>query len=236
MDIKQWDKKKQSVLFVYVIVFVIYNIFFWMIPFPKKVAGITVYIFSCIAMIVSYAATDRAFESEDRLVSKVYGYPVFKIGGVYALVQIVFSVFVCFFSSFISIPFWLVFILCILFLGLAVVGLIAVDTARDSIEQIQEKELQLTRTVKNFQLDVTAYIGRCRTEKEKKEMEKLAEKFRYSDPVSSPQLEPIEEEIRQEIEKLGNLFTMDEETVIQQIQLVDGLLADRNRRCKAWKQ
>ena len=235
MNGNKWDKKKKAVAAIYVIVLLVYSLFFWMIPLQKKTDNVTAYLFSCLAFLISYAATCKAFQSTDDLTEKLYGYPVFRIGCIYAGVQFAVSLVVDCISALVTIPFWLVFIVCVLCLGVACVGMITADTARETVSEVYQEAERNIQTIRNFQMDISSYIGLCQTEKERQEIEKLAEDFRFSDPVSSELLEPVEEKIRREVEQLGSMFDQEEETVLRQIRLVENLLADRNHRCKAGK-
>jgi len=67
-------------------------------------------------------------------------------------------------------------------------------------------------------------------------LEKLSDKLRYSDTVSSDTLAEIKYLIMQCIEKFTELIDKADYTnVIEKIKSVDRMVDDRNRRCKAEK-
>lgn len=235
MDMNKEKKLIKSVMIIYTVLLAVYSISFWVIPFSKKTDNITAYLFSCIAIILSYITTYQAFQSTDDLTEKIYGYPIFRIGCVYAGVQMLISIVIDFVSVLITIPFWMVFVVCIICLGAAVIGMIMTENARQTVVGVYQETDSKEHKIKSFQLDVSAYVAKCQTPREKTEMEKLAEKFRFSDPVSNSQSEELEAILQVEVERLENMLDQEEEIVLQQVQFVGNLLEDRNRRCKAGK-
>ena len=100
-------------------------------------------------------------------------------------------------------------------------------------EEQQKKDVQ---PVTYFRLDIHDLTDRCEDAALKPKLAKLEETIRYSDPVSSAELAPLEEQIAGEITRLGEVMGQnpaEAETIIAELE---HLLADRNRRCKALKQ
>ena len=65
---------------------------------------------------------------------------------------------------------------------------------------------------------------------------KLAEKFKYSDQVSSPATTEKESLIMAELDNLKDIISHnDEEQILSQIEIVSNLLSSRNRICEASK-
>lgn len=232
----EFNKKQKSITAVYLIVLVVYNVLFFAVPFPKTAACVIVYVFFWIAAVVSYMVVIHAFPAEDTLRSKVYGFPVLRLGYWYLLIQFTLSAIFNLLAFMISVPAWVAVVLCILLLGAVLIGVIATDSTRDTIQQIQQEEEIHTRQMTYFRLDLSAYVDRSKSPDVKKSLQKLAEKFRYSDPVSSEELREIEEQLQQEVERLGDLINAQDALAMEQIERVDAMLEDRNRRCKAGKR
>jgi hypothetical protein len=76
----------------------------------------------------------------------------------------------------------------------------------------------------------------CSDAEVKKELEKLVESFRFSDPVSNDTTEDIESIIMEKLEnlKLGISSTSVDENIAKITELKN-LLSERNRICKASK-
>lgn len=230
------DKKQKSVIAVYVIIFIVFNILFWGVPFPKNTASIVVYVFSLISIIAALGITYIAFEKGSDVKSKVYGLPVFKMGIIYAAVQILFGIVICVIACFIEIPTWISVVLSVILAGLVAIGVIATDSTRDIIIVQDEMLAAQTRKVKYFKLDMDSVIDKCKDAELKKKLEKFAEELKYSDPVSSDELESIEKKIADGIGNLSELVNKDNAAANDNLEELTNLLSDRNRRCKALKK
>ena len=63
--------------------------------------------------------------------------------------------------------------------------MIATDNARDIIEKTESEIERVTKATKIFNLNIASVLDLCTELSVKKELEELAESFRFSDPVSS---------------------------------------------------
>ena len=231
------NKKQKSFVAIFVIAFVLYNVLFFAIPLRKIAASWVMYVFSLVAIILSACITAYAFGKEDsNLKSKIYGYPIFKIGMVYVAVQILLGAVIGLIGAFVHVPAWIAVVIAVVLLGLALAGVIATDNIRDVIEEQEEVLERQTKTVTYFRMNMESVIDFCEDEELRKKLVNLSEKFRYSDPVSCDELEEIEQKITEEIEVLKNLVTSDVDEASKKIVYIENLLADRNRRCKALKK
>lgn len=130
-------------------------------------------------------------------------------------------------------PFWIGFILSILLLGAAAIGCITADNVRDIVEEIDQKEYVSTRQITVFQTDITEIVIMCKDEEIKPLLTKLATKFKYSDPVSSPSTVDIEKEISDELTKLKDFLRNGaNQDIIEEIDKVNLLLSTRNKVCE----
>lgn len=230
------NKKQGSLLAVYGIILVVYSVLFFAVPIPKGPAAWVSYLFSVISIGAAAAVSVYVFGKDDGITSKFYGFPIFKVGNLYALVQVIFGTLITIIDVFVKIPLWIVFIVSIVLLGAAAIGLIASVTTREIVET-QEKEVERqTKTMTYFKLDMENMVEICKEPQVKKAMEELAEKFRYSDPVSNEALEEIEGKLKAEVAVLGGMLGEEKEAVLKKITEIGQLLADRNRRCKALKK
>lgn len=230
------NKKGKSLIIVYAIILVVWSVIFWVVPFPKNAASVVAYIFSVLALVFGFGVTGYSFSKGDDIKSKVYGFPIFKLGVIYTAVQIIFTLIIAAIGFFVAVPAWIVWVVSIVFAGLAAIGVIAADSTRDIItEQEKTSEVQ-TKAIKYFRLDMGGIADRCKDAELKKSVEKFADELKYSDPVSSDELEEIEKKISDGIDKLSALVNDDTEAAQKQLDELDRLLSDRNRRCKALKK
>lgn len=124
-------KKSKSVIAIYAIILVVYIIGFLIIPFNKVAASWISFAFTIIAIAASLFVFNQAFNSKETLVSKIYGYPIFRVGAVYALAQLAIGIVICTIGAFVAVPYWVALLLSIIMLGAAAIGVIITDNTRD---------------------------------------------------------------------------------------------------------
>ena len=149
------------------------------------------------------------------------------IGIAYLIVQtIVFSVFM----AVPTLPVWSAIVVCALVLGISAICMISAEAGQGEIERVETKVKQKVFYIKSLQVDVELLAKNESDSSVKAELEKLAEKIRFSDPMSHPELEAIEKEIADKTNTLKT--TTDKLTVVAEI---DALLTERNAKIKILK-
>lgn len=229
------NKKLVSIIVVYVIILAALNVVFFFIPFPKTEAAWVCYGFSFFAVLLSGGISYLAFVKGKTLKSKIYGYPIFRLGVIYLSAQFAFSITILCLGFAFPVPAWIAVVVSFIDLVYVIIGVIACENARDFVEQQEQETIKNTKTMTYFRIDMSSIVDMCRDAELKKSLNKLLDDFRYSDPVSSSELEEIENNIKSEVKILQSLVETNDETAAEKVQLISKLLADRNRRCKAFK-
>ena len=230
------NKKNKSIIVVYGILAFIYLIAFVIIPFPKNAASWISFVFTLVSFVLSLGVSLYIFGKDDEMTSKFYGFPIFKIAYMYPLVQFVVGVIICLIAAFVAVPYWVALILSLIILGVSAIGVIATDNARDIVEQTEAESERVTKATKMFNLNIASVLDLCTEPSVKIELEKLAESFRFSDPVSSDATEDIESTIMEKLENLKiSISSSDSDENIAKITELKNLLAERNRICKVSK-
>lgn len=229
------NKKTKSFLAVGAIVLILYCVLYLLIPFPKTAAYWVEFAFSLIAVVGGFAISQYAVKN-DSIKSKFYGFPLLKVGIMYMAVQLILSFVIAPIGFFAEIPVWIPIVLSVVVIGISAIGAIGIDTARDIIEEQEHHDEVVTKTMRTFRVDTHYVVNICSDPELKKDLEKLAEKFKYSDPVSSEALVEVEEKLKQEFKVLEEAVNTDKELAKKKINEVTILLADRNRRCKEFKK
>ena len=231
------NKKNKSIILVYGILAFIYLIAFVIIPFPKNAASWISFVFTLTSFVLSLGVTLYVFGKDGEMTSKFYGFPIFKIAYMYPLVQFAVGAIICIIAAFANVPYWIALILSLVILGASAIGVIATDNARDIVEKTEAEVERVTKATKMFNLNIASVLDLCSDATVKKELEKLAESFRFSDPVSSDATEDIESTIMEKLENLKisiSSSTVDEN--IAKITKLKNLLSERNRICKMNKR
>lgn len=229
-------KKSKSVIAIYAIILVVYIIGYLIIPFNKPAASWISFVFTIIAVAGSLFVFSIAFNAKETIVSKIYGYPIFRVGAVYAIAQLVVGVIICAIAAFVAVPYWIALLLSVILLGAAAVGLIAAENTRDLVEHIDEAAKSDAKNVTYFQINIAGIVDCCEDSSLKDELKKLNDAFRFSDPVSSEDTKEIEETLGLMLNELKTLVDggkTAEATAC--IKKVSNTLSERNRLCKAAK-
>ena len=229
-------KKSKSVIAIYAIILVVYIIGFLIIPFNKIAASWISFAFTIIAIAASFFVFNQAFNSKETLVSKIYGYPIFRVGAVYALVQLAIGTVICAIGAFVAVPYWVALLLSIIMLGAAAIGVIITDNTRDLVEHVDETVKVDTEVITNFQIDIAGVVDCCEDSNLKSELEKLNDAFRFSDPVSNAKTKEAEDKINvllNELKATVESNNISESTAL--VKKITNTLAERNRICKASK-
>lgn len=213
------------------IVFVVFTIVVFAVPFVKNgVFGIS-YLFVLLAIILQGYAIHKAFSKKEPVTSKLYGFPIARVGFIYLLVQIIASV--LFMALGTIVPLWLALVIDVVAFGAAGIGLITTDAMREEIlrqDAVLKKDVSTMRTI---QSKTRMLVGQCSDLILAEELSKLAEAVQYSDPVSTEALWEIEFELSQLIDELQKSVVEQEYDAARQLlkKTLD-TLTERNRLCK----
>lgn len=229
-------KKSKSVIAIYAILLVVYIVAFLIIPFNKIAASWISFAFTIIAIAGSLLIFNFAFNAKETLVSKIYGYPIFRVGAVYALAQLVIGVVICAISAVIAVPYWVALLVSFILLGAAAIGVIITDNTRDLVEEVDESVNVDTKNVTRFQIDIAGIDDVCENTEVKADLEKLNELFRFSDPVTNDETREVEESIKTMLAELKTIVADGSTDDINAlIKRITNTLNERNRICKASK-
>jgi len=216
------------------IILAVYNVVVFVIPFNRGGGFWTGYGFSMLAMLLTAAVGFYAFDRET-LKSKFYGIPLIYVVWRYLIIQLIIG-FLEMVLDFIPIPFQYGLVLNTILLGACLIGLFAVEAAKDEIERIDEKVKEKVFYIKSLQADIDCLVGRASDDFLKKLLKDLVEVIRYSDPMSSPQLAAIENKIEARSAVLTEAVEKaDGDTVKALCNDLQQLFAERNKKCKLLK-
>lgn len=201
------------------------------VPFVKNAAYWLSFVFTLLAFAAQLYVFKISFRNGESVRSKFYGFPIARIGVLYLAVQLALGLLVMALAKWL--PAWIGVILFVVTLAVAAVGCIAADMMRDEVER---QDVQLKKDVSHMramQSKANALVNQCDAPVLKNELEKLAEDFRFSDPVSSEALADIEASLSACLDELQRSLTdgdMDSAAVL--CRRAKTVLVERNRLCK----
>lgn len=212
------------------ILLVLFNVIAFAVPFAKTAVFWISYAYGMIAILVQLIVMKIAFSGTTTARSQFYGFPIARIGIVYAIAQVILSIIFMAFGKFI--PVWIPIVLFTVILGVAAIGFIAADATRDEIVRQDKKIVKNVSFMRNLQSKMNMLVSQCKNPELKKEVEALAEDIKYSDPVSNDSLKEIERELCFYIEDLQKAVVDNEDNAVEICKKAKSVLAERNRLCK----
>lgn len=230
------NSKAKSVIMVYAIFFVVYVLAFLVIPFKKIAASWISFAFTIIAIVAGLFIFNVAFNTKKAIVSKIYGYPIFRVGVIYTVAQLILGILICATAAFVTVPYWVALILSVILFGATAIGVIITDNTRDMVEQVDDETKSETKNITFFQINISGIVDCCEDVALKAELQKLNDAFRFSDPVSNKFTSDIEEKINSMLSKLK--ISVEDNNAVEvtdYIKKITNALAERNRICKATK-
>lgn len=210
------------------ILFILVSVIVFAVPTAKTTAFWISYGFTVIAFAAQIIIWKAALGRSESLKSKFLGFPVVHIGIVYLVVQIIALIVFLFIPT---LPIWSAVVAYTMIAGVSAVCMIASDVGRSEIERVSAKVQEKTFYIKQLQVDVELLVGAETDTATKSALTQLAEKIRYSDPMSDGRLADIEDRIT---EKISELKAATDKTII--INELNSLLDERNRKCRVLKR
>ena len=209
------------------ILFILVSVIAFAVPAAKTAAFWISYAFTVVAFAAQIIIWKAALGRSESLKSKFLGLPVLHIGIVYLVVQVVALIV---FLSIPTLPIWSAVVVCAVIAGVSAACMIASDVGCGEIERVSAKVREKAFYIKQLQADVELLASAETDTTTKSALMQLAEKIRYSDPMSDGQLADIENRITEKIAELK--ASTDKAKIINEI---NSLLDDRNRKIKIFK-
>ena len=173
------------------ILFALVSIIAFAVPTIKTTTFWIAYVFTAAAFAAQIIIWNKALGKEE-LKSKFLGFPVVHIGIVYVIIQtVVFAVFL--FVP--TLPAWSAIVVCSIIAGVSAVCMISADAGRNEIERVEAKVQKKIFYIRELQADVELIAAAEADTDTKAVLTQLAEKIRFSDPMSNEQLADLENKI-----------------------------------------
>ena len=209
------------------IAFALFNVIAFVIPTLKTAAFWTTYTFSVIAFAVQIPLWKLAFGKKDTLKSKFLGIPVIHVGFAYLVIQ---SIAFLIFMIFPMLPVWSAIVVCSIILALSLLCAIAAEAGANEINRVEEKIRVKRAFIQFLQADIEMLVDKESDQDTKEALMRLAEKVRFSDPMSHEMLNDLESRISTKVEEMK--IIVDKMALIED---VTSLLSERNKKCKILK-
>ena len=227
-------KNSTRSLIVIAIALVVFSVIAFAIPFAHTTAFWVAYGFGALAILFQLYIFKVSFAGDGDTKSRFYGFPIARLGVYYLVAQLIVSVIEMALSK--VIPTGVTVAVNVLLLALAVVGCITVDAMRDEIIRQDAALKKNVGNMRELQSLSSALVGQCGDEALKPMLQKVADEFRYSDPVSSEKTQGLEEDMKVQLSDIQQaLVEGDSDGAKKLCGKLMGSLAERNRVCSVSK-
>lgn len=131
-----------------------------------------------------------------------------------------------------AIPYWVGIIVDVLILAFYAIAIVKSVAAADIINTVEHKVKEKTAYIRMLTVDAESLISRAKSDETKALAKKVYEAVRYSDPMSLPQLNDIETQIKNEFAAFSDAIKNDD-TVLAESSAEEliNLVNDRNNKC-----
>ena len=209
------------------ILFALISIIAFAVPTVKTATFWIAYVFTAAAFAAQIIIWKTALGKGETLKSKFLGFPVVHIGIVYTVIQVIaFAVFM--FVP--TLPTWSAIVVCSVIAGISAVCMISADAGRNEIERVEAEVQKKVFYIRELQTVVELLTDVETDADTKAALDQLAEKIRFSDPMSHEQLVDLENKISAKVLELKTAPNK-----VEIITELNSLLDERNKKCKIAK-
>jgi len=217
-----------------VLVLVVFSVMAFVIPFAHTATFWVGYGFGVLAILYQLYIFKLSFSAGSDAKSRFYGFPIARIGVYYLIVQLIASVIEMALAK--LLPVWVPVVVNLLLLAVALIGCITVDTMRDEIirqDEALKKDVSNMREMQSLSASLVTQYSETGL---KRTLEKIADEFRFSDPVSSESTLELEEDMRSQLGNIQQAIIDRDFNGAQKLcRELSGSLAERNRICSISK-
>lgn len=217
-----------TTIVIYLLIILLYNVLYYLIPFNKTAAIWLTYGFFHLASVITVLITIalNLINPKQRLTSLV----IFFIKNAYFVLQIILTIIIILISLVVNIPFLLVLILQIVLLVVNLILLYIGFLSKTKMDNLDLATIKNESFLKEFKNTLEDYNETLNEGVVKNSLLKLIDNVRYSDPVSNEATAMVENEINQLLPKLKESKAQEETIAV--IDQLNSLLSKRNRLCK----
>lgn len=236
-SVTNMEKKIQSALLCFLTGIIFINLLVFIIPFSRGYIFWIAYIFLMLSLVVELGMYYVILKKDDLLKDRIQQYPLLRICYIYLAIQLVTSIVFFITDGYLSSSlYWVPLVICILILGVSC-GLFAISyLSLEKIREIHDAEVAKTTFVKNLTLEIDILRKKTVDPVMQEKLFQFYEMVKYSDPVSSPALLEIEQDIFGRLQILQSVLARDDFTQADHIlQKLILLMDERNQRCKMLK-
>ena len=216
-----------------IILLAAFSVIAFVIPFPKNQKFWFAYLSGVFAILFQLYIFKVSFGKEDAK-SRFYGFPIARLGIYYLVIQLILSIVEIAVSKFV--PGWILVVINVLIFAVVLLGCITTVTMRDEITKQDDKLKKNVSAMRELQSVSATLVDHSNDAELKGILKKLADEFRFSDPISSDKTSDLEDDMKNRIGDLQQAIAEGDiagaKTLCEKLL---GCLKERNRICSVNK-
>ena len=154
------------------------------------------YGFTLVMFIIEGTIWVGFFQNNQNLTSRFYKIPVLTVCNIYLIVQVI--LFLIFKIS-PSIPSWITITMNLILMAASIIGFITLGGATEYVTDVDKKVQSKVSYIRNLHVEAELLSKDISNADIKKMVEEVAEKIRFSDPMSDDTLWELEQQITENI-------------------------------------
>lgn len=204
-------------------------------PFESSGAFWAAYGFGLAAIVSQLYFLQSALKPGTSARSKVYGYPIARVGAIYLVAQMVVSIAEMAAASWV--PLWAALILNAVLTVFGLAGCVGVELARDETIAQDARRQDRTEVMGRLRMEASNLAARYGNSPAASALTRLSDELRFSDPVSNELTRPFEESLLSELANLRQALAVNDAG--KAAKIADNALwtvRERSAACCAGKQ
>lgn len=234
------DKLHKIFLAMVAIIFVVFNVVFYLAADSIGIVINANTIISWVFMLLGFASFmlfSYLSGSKPGAINNVFlRFTLFGHCTIYLIVDFVLAIFFMVLGGFVHVPYVVSISVQLIVLGVHVFIALACLMTKTAVEELGKEVKQRTSRMKGFRVDAEMLVEYCTDAAAKNDFRKFAEAVRYSDPMSCDALEEVEDSLERIISEMKSLLMAGDVAAAQsKCETANNILKERNRKCQMFK-
>lgn len=219
---------------ILLVILAAYNILYFVIPFNRTLSQTSYWItYGCTTFVVLFMGV-LVFNGigDKNKKSRVFGLPILYLGFMAIIIQLIFDIIVMVIGNWLEFKSWITIVFETLFLSVFFISLIVGTAYKDTIKKIDKLSTK-ENFIRDLRVDLEVLSSGVENDLLKEPLNKLFEKVKYTDPVSSKNVFDIEDEILNKIITLrAEIQDNQIEKALKTIKAIDSLITERKLKMR----
>ncbi len=226
-------EKKKIFCIEFLLVLILYSLVICLVPLIHSITFWIAFILSIIEYIIAGIMLIFTADTKDRNSEKIFDLIKIRNTFIYLIVQLIFNIFSMCYGKF---PIWCIVIVNLVFIATLIITTYIFVYIKKYTTEFDQGVQEKVRNKKKKLVEIEQLQNIAVDYELRKSISKLIEILKYSDPISTPEVEDLEQKIEINLTVLKNLIDQGKEDDAQ--NCCNDLIAavqERNNLCEIYK-